>query len=132
MIEELVQNEFEDPVQLTEKAAQMIKSTCDNDAGFIKLQSEGKIPDYAVRVSVLGGGCAGFQYDLRLAYELDQEKLKNDFQSEQYGVKVYVPMLAAPHLEGTVIDFVMGLSGAGFKFKNPQSKLTCGCGMSFG
>ena len=47
------------------------------------------------------------------------------------GLKVYLDPISAMHLEGTVIDYVMGISGAGFKFNNPGAKTTCGCGSSF-
>jgi iron-sulfur cluster insertion protein len=32
---------------------------------------------------------------------------------------------------GTEVDYVEGLSGAGFKFQNPNARRTCGCGESF-
>ena len=43
----------------------------------------------------------------------------------------FVDPISAMHLEGTTIDYVMGISGAGFKFNNPTAKSTCGCGSSF-
>jgi iron-sulfur cluster assembly protein len=47
------------------------------------------------------------------------------------GVRVYVDGGSAPYLSGTVIDFVTGLHGGGFKFTNPNATATCGCGTSF-
>jgi len=47
------------------------------------------------------------------------------------GVTLYVDHSSAPYLAGTVIDFVGGLYGGGFKFTNPNATATCGCGTSF-
>ena len=51
--------------------------------------------------------------------------------SSRDGVRVYVDNGSAPYLDGTVIDFVGGLYGGGFKFTNPNATATCGCGTSF-
>jgi iron-sulfur cluster insertion protein len=48
-----------------------------------------------------------------------------------HGISIYVDMMSAQYVEGTEIDYVEGLQGAGFKFVNPQAKQTCGCGSSF-
>ncbi len=50
---------------------------------------------------------------------------------EMDGFKLYVDASSAKYLNGTVIDYVSGLQGAGFKFNNPNVKSTCGCGTSF-
>jgi iron-sulfur cluster assembly protein len=47
------------------------------------------------------------------------------------GLNVYVDNASAPYLKGTVIDFVGGIYGGGFKFTNPNATGTCGCGTSF-
>jgi iron-sulfur cluster insertion protein len=82
--------------------------------------------DMALRLRVVGGGCAGFSYDLYFdtPTEVDQ-------QCEVAGVKVVVDEMSLMYLVGTEIDYVEGLSGAGFKFQNPNVKTTCGCGSSF-
>ena len=72
-------------------------------------------------------GCAGFQYGL----DFDNKPRVGDFEMSFSGLKVYVDPISAMHLEGTTIDYVMGISGAGFKFNNPNAKSTCGCGSSF-
>jgi iron-sulfur cluster assembly accessory protein len=46
-------------------------------------------------------------------------------------VKVVVDPVSAGYLRGTVVDYVTGLQGTGFQFKNPNAKRTCGCGSSF-
>jgi iron-sulfur cluster assembly accessory protein len=80
----------------------------------------------ALRLRVVGGGCAGFSYDLYF-----DEPAEVDRQIDIQGVKVVVDEMSLMYLVGTEIDYVEGLQGAGFKFNNPNVKSTCGCGSSF-
>ena len=80
----------------------------------------------ALRLRVVGGGCAGFSYDLYF-----DEPAEVDRQFEVEGVKCVVDEMSLMYLVGTEIDYVEGLQGAGFKFQNPNVKSTCGCGSSF-
>jgi iron-sulfur cluster assembly accessory protein len=82
--------------------------------------------EMGLRLRVVGGGCAGFSYDLYFdnVTEVDQ-------QFNVTGVRVVVDEMSLMYLVGTEIDYVEGLSGAGFKFNNPNVKSTCGCGSSF-
>jgi len=80
-----------------------------------------------LRVRVIGGGCSGFSYDL--FFEDQTNEFDSTFESE--GIPLYVDMMSLQYLEGTLIDYVEGLHGAGFKFVNPKAKSTCGCGSSF-
>ena len=80
----------------------------------------------ALRLRVVGGGCAGFSYDLYF-----DEAAEVDRQLEIAGVKVVVDEMSLMYLVGVEIDYVEGLQGAGFKFNNPNVKSTCGCGSSF-
>ena len=80
----------------------------------------------ALRLRVVGGGCAGFSYDLYF-----DEPTEVDRQFEIQGVRVVVDEMSLMYLVGTEIDYVEGLQGAGFKFNNPNVKSTCGCGSSF-
>ena len=80
----------------------------------------------ALRLRVVGGGCAGFNYDLYF-----DEPSEVDRQFEVEGVKVVVDEMSLMYLVGTEIDYVESLQGAGFKFNNPNVKTTCGCGSSF-
>lgn len=81
-----------------------------------------------LRIKVIGGGCAGFSYDL---YFEDGQVGEMDEQFEDNGVKFCVDQLSLQYVEDTEIDYVEGLHGAGFKFNNPKVKGTCGCGSSF-
>jgi iron-sulfur cluster insertion protein len=83
-------------------------------------------PHMALRLRVVGGGCAGFSYDLYF-----DEATEVDRIVEIQGVKVVVDEMSLMYLVGTEIDYVEGLQGAGFKFNNPNVKSTCGCGSSF-
>ncbi|HVK72603.1 MAG TPA: iron-sulfur cluster insertion protein ErpA [Kofleriaceae bacterium] len=89
-------------------------------------EAEAIEPEMGLRLRVVGGGCAGFSYDLYFdtPTEVDQ-------QFEVQGVRVVVDEMSLMYLVGTQIDYVEGLQGAGFKFQNPNVKSTCGCGSSF-
>ena len=106
------------PVVLTAKAAEMVKIT---------RQQEGIDDAHGLRIAVRGGGCSGFEY----ALDFENEARENDWIYEQNGLTIYVDAVSARYLEGTTVDYVMGVAGAGFKFLNPQAKGSCGCGSSF-
>ena len=88
--------------------------------------AEGIETNMALRLRVVGGGCAGFSYDLYF-----DEPAEVDRQFEVEGVKCVVDEMSLQYLAGTTVDYVEGLQGAGFKFVNPNVKSTCGCGSSF-
>lgn len=83
--------------------------------------------EMALRLRVVGGGCAGFSYDLY--FDAPQEGIDREMQVN--GVRVVVDDMSLMYLIGTEVDYVEGLQGAGFKFQNPNVKSTCGCGSSF-
>ena len=107
----------ESMVQITAVAATKVNEIRD---------AEGIESGMALRLRVVGGGCAGFSYDLYF-----DEAAEVDRQFEVQGVKVVVDEMSLMYLAGTEIDYVEGLQGAGFKFNNPNTKSTCGCGSSF-
>ncbi len=106
------------PVSLTPKAVEMVKIT---------REQEGIDSTFGLRVAVRGGGCSGFEY----ALDYEGEARPNDVVYEQHGLTVYVDGVSARYLEGTNIDYVFGMAGAGFKFNNPKATGSCGCGSSF-
>ena len=81
-----------------------------------------------IRVMVLGGGCAGFTYDM----DFEDEAREDDWTDIQHGWNVYVDSMSQCYLEGTTVDYVESLNFSGFNFDNPAAKTTCGCGSSFG
>ena len=90
------------------------------------LQQNGR-PDAGLRVRVVGGGCSGFQYQLAL----DDSASEGDEVVEQEGVKLFVDSRSFLYLDGTEIDYVEDIMGSGFRFNNPNSTGSCGCGESF-
>jgi iron-sulfur cluster assembly accessory protein len=80
-----------------------------------------------LRLSVVGGGCSGFQYSM--AFENGAGMMDKVFDFD--GLKVYVDATSLMYLGGAHVDYVETLEGAGFKFENPNVKSTCGCGSSF-
>lgn len=80
-----------------------------------------------LRVSIDGGGCSGFQYDVKL----DAARADDDCVIVRDGVEVLVDPLSMQYLEGAEVDYVEQLAGARFVIRNPNAKATCGCGSSF-
>ena len=80
----------------------------------------------ALRVAVDGGGCSGFQYDIKL-----DEASADDLVLEKDGQKVLVDSVSLPFLANAVIDFTEELIGARFVVTNPNATASCGCGTSF-
>ncbi len=105
------------PILLTPSAVDAVQKA---------LKEEGEEGDF-LRISVVGGGCSGYQYGL----DFDKEERMGDLAIDYSGVKVVVDPVSAGYLRGTVVDYVTGLNGTGFQFKNPNAKRTCGCGSSF-
>jgi iron-sulfur cluster assembly accessory protein len=103
---------------LTTRAVEMVKQV---------RAKEGFSDAHALRVSVVGGGCSGFSYQLGF----DDHTQDGDQVLEYEGVRVLVDPTSAQYLVGTEIDFVSSLHGGGFKFSNPKATHTCGCGSSF-
>ncbi|RXV61681.1 iron-sulfur cluster assembly accessory protein [Roseovarius sp. A46] len=80
----------------------------------------------ALRVAVEGGGCSGFQYDIRL-----DAPAEDDLVLEGEGERVVVDSVSLPFLAGATIDFTEELIGARFTIDNPNATASCGCGTSF-
>lgn len=108
----------EGPVTVTAKAVNMIKLT---------RQEEGHEGACGLRVAVRGGGCSGFEY----ALDFENEERDNDLVYYQGDLKILLDPISARYLQGTEIDYQLGMNGAGFKFNNPNAVGTCGCGSSF-
>jgi len=84
-------------------------------------------PGAALRISVKGGGCSGFQY----AFDIDPERAEDDLVVSRDGVSVVVDSVSLEMLRGAELDFVDDLMGQAFKVKNPNAVASCGCGVSF-
>ena len=79
-----------------------------------------------LRVGVRGGGCSGFQY--HLAFDNQRE---GDAIFEDHGLRILVDNQSLPYVDGSSIDYVDSLQGAGFQVNNPNVVAACGCGSSF-
>ena len=86
---------------------------------------QGKPP--MLRLSVDGGGCAGFTYRFALADDVATD----DLVAETDGVKLVVDPMSLELVAGSAVDFVEDLGGAAFKVRNPNAASGCGCGSSF-
>ncbi len=104
-------------LQLTEKAIAQAKA----------ILARENLEGYGLKVAVVTSGCSGYSYQM----DFEKEGKPGDTVLEMDGLKVYLDASSRKYLRGTVIDYVSGLQGAGFKFNNPNVKSTCGCGTSF-
>ena len=75
------------------------------------------------RIAIKGGGCSGFQYE----FTFDQIKADDDLNFEN----IIIDKTSADLLKGSEVDYVWELIGEQFKITNPQTKSSCGCGVSF-
>ncbi len=92
-------------------------------AGLVQAEPAGTF----LRVSVSGGGCAGFQY----AFTLDTDTHEDDREFAQGAARVRIDETSLELLRGGELHFVEDLSGAFFQMRNPNASSSCGCGMSF-
>jgi len=106
----------EPDIILTENAARRV-------AAIAERQSKPAI----LRLSVDGGGCAGFTYTFELAPSADE----GDTVAESGGVRLVVDPVSLDLVRGSAVDFVEDLGGAAFKVTNPNAQSGCGCGSSF-
>src|SRR5439155_21080116 len=85
------------------------------------------IPNFALRVQIVGGGCEGFLYDLLYT----DGPAGEDVEFESQGVRIVVMKKLLPVLDGMTIDHGKTSYGAGFLFENPAARSKCSCGASF-
>ena len=103
-------------ITITERAAARIRD--------IVLAEPGKS---ALRISVEGGGCSGFQYEFALAAAANAD----DLVLSRDGATALIDPVSQVYMAGSEIDFVDQLIGQSFKIHNPQATASCGCGTSF-
>jgi len=105
-------------IKLTESAGRKVSQLMQRDG----------VADGALRVKIVGGGCAG------LEYKMDFEKnppTPKDILIPTAGVRVLVDVKSALYVSGAEIDFQDKMIGGGFKIHNPNATATCSCGESF-
>ena len=92
---------------------------------FAKLEEVGK--ESALRISVEGGGCSGFKYNI----DYDNQINDDDFVISQETLKIIIDPISLQFLNGSVIDYKSELVGSRFVIENPNAVSSCGCGTSF-
>ena len=107
----------EELIRLSPLAAEKVRE-------FLAAES---LPGASLRVSVLPGGCSGFEYGL----EIEEERLEDDLAFEQHGISILIDPFSAQYLTGVAIDYQSSFQGSGFTFENPNATGSCGCGSSF-
>ncbi len=98
------------------------------DRAFARLAeiNEATAAPQVLRIAVEGGGCSGFQYEIDLDAQRD-----DDLVLEGNGQKVVIDPVSLPFLADATIDFTAELIGARFVIENPNATSSCGCGTSF-
>jgi iron-sulfur cluster assembly protein len=114
----LLEEHQEDTIILTPKAAKKFKEFAEEEG----------MPHAGLRFGNVAGGCGGFQYLLDLSEKAEEDD--EIFESE--GIQIHVKKGVVSKLVGSIIDYVDGLQGAGFKISNPNVRSSCGCGHSQG
>ena len=99
-------------IKFTDKALKQIN-------GLLSKKDKGSF----FRIAIKAGGCSGFQYE----FTFDKEKAKDDLNFEN----ILIDKTSADLLKGSEVDYVSELIGEQFKITNPQTKSSCGCGVSF-
>ena len=97
------------------------------DSAWVKIAALTKgDPSKGLRIHIVGGGCSGLQYDMKLDVEND-----TDFKYEKDGAMVLVDHVTMQKLLGSEVDYEEDLRKSGFVIKNPNAAGECGCGSSF-
>ena len=108
---------MENKIEISEKAQDYI----------LKVIKEDKDKASYFRITVLGGGCAGFQYK----FDFDNKKNDDDVVFKTDKVSIIIDNTSLDFIKGSKIDYVNELIGSSFKIINPQASSSCGCGTSF-
>jgi iron-sulfur cluster assembly accessory protein len=105
-------------VRLTDAAGRKVRQLMERD----------RIEQGALRVKIIGGGCAGLEY--KMDFDRNPPTPK-DILVDSAGVHVLVDVKSALYVSGSQIDFEDKMIGGGFKIHNPNATATCSCGESF-
>jgi len=97
----------------------------DNAIAHLKALTEKNNKNY-VRLSVKGGGCAGFEYEW--TFEDEEGYTKNDSLVNDL---LLIDRMFEFYIIGMTLDYKEEIFGSQFVFDNPQASSSCGCGTSF-
>jgi len=106
-------------IRLSELAAEKVRD--------FMVEEEMEAGAGGLRLSVIPGGCSGFEYSMNL----ESSAREDDFVFDERGVRLFVDPFSAQYLEGVSIDYRSTFQGSGFTFDNPNATGGCGCGSSF-
>ena len=106
----------EQPLTLTERALARAKTILQ------KPENQGK----ALRIFVIGGGCAGLNYSMAVGFVKT-----DDYVLESDGSKIVVDQKSMSFLKGMQVDYHETIQSSSFTFNNPNAIASCGCGLSF-
>lgn len=114
----LAEKEDLSTITITEKAAKK----------FLEILKEDGKTGWGLRFGEKAAGCSGFEYFL----DFSEKPRPDDTVLASNGISIHIHNKSFQRLLGSVIDYVDGLNGAGFKISNPNVKSSCGCGSSHG
>jgi iron-sulfur cluster assembly protein len=109
------------------EVAPLVTLTAAAAAKLTELTKAEPDPSVGLRVYVYSGGCSGYRYGMML----EDQPTAEDVRIQAQGINVYVDAQSTKLLEGSEIDYVDTLMGAGFTVNNPNAVSGCGCGSSF-
>lgn len=105
-------------ISITDSAKKQISDLCETNN------------KWGIKLSVKGGGCAGFTYDWSfLDNELQLEK--SDEIVDVDSKKFVIDGVSLMYVLGTKLDYKKEIFGSSFVFENPNATSSCGCGTSF-
>ena len=105
-------------ISITDSAKNQIKELCDSNN------------KWGIKLSVKGGGCAGFTYDW--SFVEDEKNLEsNDEIIDINSKKFVIDGMSLMYVLGTTLDYKKEIFGSSFVFENPNATSSCGCGTSF-
>ena len=113
----------DNPIILTESAINRL----------LQLMKDKQNNQLKLRIYIVGGGCAGFQYGFKFVDSPEPDDMMFTYSSQNEGLPIYVVVdtMSLMYLDGATLDFKVSLRGAQFLVINPHAETTCGCGASF-
>src|SRR5437588_7050982 len=73
-------------------------------------------PSLGLRIFVAGGGCSGLQYGMTL-----DEEQEGDTSISVGDFKLFIDEMSIQYVNGSEVDYVDSLMGAGFTVNNPHA-----------
>lgn len=96
-----------------------------------RLKSSRQKPNSRLRLQIKSGGCSGLFYSLDLESASSKTEQEGDRLYESHGIQIVVDAQSVPYVIDLKLDYSEDLMGGGFRFQNPATVATCGCGLSF-